>query len=67
MHGYTTTASQLARGGGNAGAPDDEREFARLAASALSRLDRLVVDDEAGTAFVTRAKELQLRLETTPV
>ena len=49
----------------DAGAPDEEREFARLAASALSRLDRLVVDDETGTAFATRAKQLQLRLEST--
>jgi hypothetical protein len=50
----------------DAGAPDEEREFARLAASALSRLDRLVVDDEAGTAYATQAKELQLRLEMAP-
>ncbi len=47
----------------DAGAPDEEREFARLAASALSRLDRLVVDDETGTAYATQAKQLQLRLE----
>jgi hypothetical protein len=50
----------------DAGAPDEEREFARLAALALSRLDRLVEDDETGSSFVTRAKQLQLRLEMAP-
>ncbi len=40
-----------------------ERDFARLAAAATSRLDRLVEDDETGAAFATRAKQLQVRLE----
>jgi hypothetical protein len=46
------------------GASTQEQEFARLAASALSRLDRLVEDDEDGGALAARAKDLQLRLET---
>lgn len=46
------------------GAHDHERDFARLAASALSRIGRLVEDDEAGAAIVDRAKRLQLRLES---
>jgi hypothetical protein len=50
----------------DAGAPDEEREFARLAALALSRLDRLVEDDETGSSCATWAKQLQLRLEMAP-
>lgn len=49
-----------------AGVPNDEPGFARLAASAVSRLGRLVEDDEAGQAFAAQAKELQLRLEAAP-
>jgi hypothetical protein len=49
------------------GAHDDERDFARLAASVLGRLGRLVEDDEEGAAIVDGAKRLQLRLETTSV
>ena len=48
----------------DAGAQEQERDFARLAASALSRLERLVSLDEVGEAYSTRSKELQLRLET---
>jgi hypothetical protein len=51
----------------NLGAHDDEREFARLAASVLGRLGRLVEDDEAGAKAVDDAKRLQLRLETTSI
>lgn len=49
------------------GAHDHERDFARLAASALGRLGRLVEDDEDGAAKVDHAKQLQLRLESTSV
>ena len=47
------------------GAHDDERDFARLAASVLGRLGRLVEDDDEGAALVDSAKQIQLRLETT--
>ena len=46
------------------GAHDGERDFARLAASALSRLGRLVDDDSDGNAIAAHAKEIQRRLET---
>ena len=49
------------------GAADHERDFARLAASFLGRVGRLVEDDEAGAAIVDSAKQLQLRLESTSV
>lgn len=49
------------------GAADHERDFARLAASVLGRVGRLVEDDEAGAAIVDSAKQLQLRLESTSV
>ncbi len=51
----------------DSGAAEDEREFARLAASALSRLERLVSLDEVGENFSAMAKALQLRLETAPL
>ncbi len=51
----------------NLGAHDQERDFARLAASVLGRLGRLVEDDEEGAALVDSAKQLQLRLESTSV
>ncbi len=47
------------------GAHDDERDFARLAASVLGRLGRLVEDVDSGTAMTARAKRLQLRLAST--
>jgi hypothetical protein len=46
------------------GAHEIERDFARLAASALSRLGRLVDEETGGEAIAAQAKELQLRLET---
>lgn len=49
----------------DSGASNLEGDFARLAASALSRLERLVSLDEIGESYATRAKQLQLRLETT--
>jgi len=48
----------------DSGAPGDEKEFARLAASALSRLGRLVEDDADAESLATRAKEFQLRLDS---
>ena len=48
----------------DSGGPARERDFARLAASALSRLERLVSPDEEGEAFSMRAKQLQLRIES---
>ncbi len=47
------------------GAHELERDFARLAATTLSRLDRLVEDDGAGAATTERAKQIQVRLEAT--
>jgi len=49
------------------GADDQERDFARLAATVLGRVGRLVEDDEDGAAIMDRAKQLQLRLESTSV
>jgi hypothetical protein len=43
---------------------DREPAFARLAASVLGRLDRLVEDEEDGAALVDSAKEIQVRLAT---
>lgn len=48
----------------DSGAPDLEPDFARLAASALSRLRRLVEDETDAESLATRAKELQLRLDS---
>jgi hypothetical protein len=46
------------------GGPEQERDFARLAGLALSRLDRLVSIDGVGQKQAEQAKALQLRLET---
>jgi hypothetical protein len=46
------------------GGAEGERAFARLAATALSRLERLVSLDEVRDAYSAQAKQLQLRLET---
>lgn len=46
------------------GGPLEVRRFARRAASALSRVGRLVEDDADGAAIVDAAKQLQARLET---
>jgi hypothetical protein len=62
---YPTCLSAL-EAWADAGSAEVEREFARLAASALSRLDRLVSIDEVGENFSIQAKALQLRLETAP-
>lgn len=51
----------------DSGAHGVERDFARLAASALSRIGRLVVDDDDAEAIAASAKELQLQLEATSV
>jgi hypothetical protein len=63
---YTTSIATL-EAWADLGAHDHERAFARLAASALGRLGRLVEDDEEGAALVDGAKQLQLRLESTAV
>jgi hypothetical protein len=63
---YPTCLSAL-EAWADAGSAEAERDFARLAASALSRLERLVSFDEVGENFSTEAKALQLRLETAPV
>jgi hypothetical protein len=63
---YTTSIATL-EAWADLAAHDRERDFARLAASALGRLGRLVEDDEAGAALVDSAKQLQLRLESTSV
>lgn len=49
------------------GGPLEVRRFARRAASALSRVDRLVDDDADGASIVDAAKQLQGRLETASV
>lgn len=63
---YTTSIATL-EAWANLGADDQEREFARLAASVLGRVGRLVEDGEEGSAIVDSAKQLQLRLESTSV
>jgi len=63
---YSTSLATL-EAWADLGADDQERDFARLAASVLGRLGRLVEDDEEGAALVDRAKQLQLRLESTSV
>lgn len=63
---YTTSIATL-EAWANLGADDQEREFARLAASVLGRVGRLVEDGEEGAAIVDSAKQLQLRLESTSV
>jgi len=60
---YPTSLSTL-EGWVDSGGADQERDFTRLAASALSRLDRLVSGDSEGEACAAQAKELQLRLES---
>lgn len=62
---YPTCLSEL-EAWADAGSAEAEREFARLAASALSHLERLVSVDEVGENFSIQAKALQLRLETAP-
>lgn len=49
------------------GAHELERDFARLAASALSRIDRLVEEDGDPDAVADAAKQIQLRLDATSV
>jgi len=49
------------------GGPLEVRRFARRAASALSRVDRLVDNDADGASIVDAAKQLQGRLETASV
>jgi hypothetical protein len=63
---YTTSIATL-EAWANLGADDQEREFARLAASVLGRVGRLVEEGEEGAAIVDSAKQLQLRLESTSV
>lgn len=46
------------------GAAEEEREAGRVAAAALSRLDRIVSGDSANEHFASSAKELQIRLES---
>ncbi len=46
------------------GGPVEVRRFARRAASALSRVGRLVDNDAEGAAIVDAAKQLQARLES---
>ena len=46
-----------------AGGPGAARDRARRAASALSRVERLVGDERDAPALVDAAKQLQLRLE----
>lgn len=60
---YHTSLGSL-EGWIDSGATEREPDFARLAASALSRLGRLVEDEADSEALATRAKELQLRLES---
>jgi len=48
----------------DSGGADQEHEYARFAATALSRIERLVTLDAAGEAIAVQAKQLQLRLET---
>ena len=48
------------------GGPLEVRRFARRAASALSRVGRLVDNDAEGASIVDAAKQLQGRLESTP-
>ena len=60
---YVTSIATL-EAWANLGAHDQEREFARLAASALGRLGRLVEDGEEGATLEDSAKQLQLRLES---
>lgn len=48
------------------GGPRDGRRFARRAASAISRVGRLVENDAEGAAIASAAKELQGRLEAAP-
>lgn len=64
LDGDYRTSLSLLEDWADAGAPCAQREFARLATCALSRLDRLVEDDESGQIFATQAKQLQLRLDT---
>ena len=63
---YTTSLATLETWA-DLGADDQERDFARMAASVLSRLGRLVEEGEEGAALVDRAKQLQLRLDSTSV
>ena len=46
------------------GGPQEGRRFARRAASALSRVGRLVDNDAEGASIVDAAKQLQGRLES---
>ncbi|MEM9176089.1 MAG: hypothetical protein AAGC67_12710 [Myxococcota bacterium] len=46
------------------GGPEEGRRFARRAASALSRVGRLVENDAEGASIVDAAKQLQGRLES---
>ena len=63
---YTTSLATLETWA-DLGADDQERDFARMAASVLGRLGRLVEEGEEGAALVDRAKQLQLRLDSTSV
>ena len=63
---YTTSIATL-DAWADLGADDQEREFARMAASVLGRVGRLVEEDEEGAAIMDSAKRLQLRLESTSV
>lgn len=63
---YSTSLATL-EAWADLGADDQERDFARLAATVLGRVGRLVEDDEDGAAIMDRAKQLQLRLESTSV
>jgi hypothetical protein len=63
---YTTSIATLGAWA-DLGAHGHERDFAGLAASVLGRVGRLVEDDQDGDAIVDRAKQLQLRLESTSV
>ena len=65
MDGDYTLSIETLASWADAGAPEIEPDFARWAASALSRIGRLVEDDAEGKAILKNAQRLQGRLEAT--
>jgi hypothetical protein len=65
MDGDYTLSIETLASWADAGAPEIEPDFARWAASALSRIGRLVEDDAEGKAILKNAQLLQGRLEAT--
>ena len=61
---YATSLTTL-EAWSDSGAHELERDFARLAGSALGRLGGLVEEDEGAAAIMERAKRIQVRLEET--